>query len=201
MEASSSRSEERGTWSRKRSIKNKQDLLSWSKEDDTSTMKLDIIHLGNVVFADSVKYKTYRLHSRSQKYSGKMAARTSKVEKRMDTIMKPYKFENSDPVTKLSFLGQFKIAIDSNSVSEGVEMWLLTSFTARSPAASLTIWMTPSKDHENKLDGRRGVEVLEQIYAYVEATNYLLKSYVADDVIAKALTGIEALKNVPDKRL
>lgn len=58
----------------------------------------------HVAFADVVNYKIFWLRNRSQKYNWKIKARTAKLAKRMETIMKPYKFEDSGPVTILSFL-------------------------------------------------------------------------------------------------
>lgn len=78
-----------------------------------------------------------------------MPAWTSKLKKRMKTAMKTYKFESLDPVTILSFLEQLKTACYSNEVSEGVAMWLLYHFMAKSSAASLATWMTPSMDTAN----------------------------------------------------
>lgn len=117
-----------------------------------------MIHPVNVVFANAVNYRTYRLQIRSRKHSGKIGARTAKLTKRMVTITKPYKFKDSDPVTILSFLGQLKRACASNGVSKGVVMWLFHFFMAKSPVPSLTNRMTPRKDHGDKSDGRRGIE-------------------------------------------
>lgn len=71
---------------------------------------------------------------------------------------------------------------------------LLPFFIASSPVSSPTIRMRPRKGHGDKLDGRRGEEEQECIYAYVEAVNYLLKSYAMDDVIAKAAAETETVE-------
>lgn len=92
-----------------------------------------------VAFADAVGYRTYWLHSHSQKYSGNVAARPDKLTKSLETITKSYKFIVSDPVTILFFLGQLKRTCDSNAVSGKVAMWLLPVFMVKSLTASLTI--------------------------------------------------------------
>lgn len=104
-----------------------------------SAPKLYGIRPVNIALADAVDYSTYRLRNRFQKHKGKKAARTAKLAKIMETIMKPYKVDDSDPVTILSILGQSERACDSNGISEKVAMCLSPSFTARPPAASLTI--------------------------------------------------------------
>lgn len=76
----------------------------------------------------------------------------------MKANMKLYRFEDSDSVTKLSSLGQFKRACVSNDLSKGVAMWLLPFFMAEPPATSLTIPMTPKKDPGDYFDERCGVE-------------------------------------------
>lgn len=111
-----------------------------------SALKLEFIYPVNFTFASAVGCRTYRLHNRSQKYSGKMAVRTATLAKCTETTIKYYKIENSDPVAILSIFGQVKRACDSNDISEGVVTLLLPFFMAYSSAASLRILMTPRKD-------------------------------------------------------
>lgn len=145
------------------SIKNKLESSNSSEEDDKSDPKIDVILPMNVAFADTVNYRTYRLHNRFRKYNGKMAVRSAELAKRRKTIEKPYKFGDSDPVTTSSLLGQFKRVCDSNGVSEGVVMWLPLFFTAKFLDASLTIRIAPRKDNRDNLNGRRGVKEQECI--------------------------------------
>lgn len=49
----------------------------------------------------------------------------------------------------------------------------------------------------NYLDGRRGVEEQERIYAYVETLDCLLTSYATHNEIANAAAKIEAFKLHP----
>lgn len=115
----------------------------------------------------------------------------------MQTVMKPYKFEDSDQVKILSFPGQFKRACDSNGVLEGLAMWLLSFFMAKSPAASLTAEVTSEKDPGDYFDRCRGVKRQERIYAYFKVANYRLSSYATKDVIAKAAADTGIFKQRP----
>lgn len=81
---------------------------------------LERIYPVNVAFADAFNYETYCLHDKSLSYDGKKAARYAKLPQRMDTIMRRYMFNDSDPVTVLYVLEQFKRACDSNGVSEDI---------------------------------------------------------------------------------
>lgn len=96
-----------------------------------------------------------------------MAARTATLEKRMETIMKPFKFVDSNPVTISFFLGKFKTACDCNGVSESVAMCLFLFFTAKSTTVLLTTRMASKKKQELYMEERRGIEGHERIYAYV----------------------------------
>lgn len=107
-EASSLRSEDKGIWSKRRSIQSEHESSKLNQEDDISAPRLDLIHPVNVTFADAVNYSTNWLYNRSQKYNEKMEAWTAKPAYRMETIMKPYKCRDSNQVTILSFLGQFR---------------------------------------------------------------------------------------------
>lgn len=90
--------------------------------DGSKEITISVIHPVHVSLADSLDYRTYRLHNRSPRYARKFAASTSKLDKQMKRFMKPYKLADYDPVTILSFLGNFKRACDSNRVSEVVTM-------------------------------------------------------------------------------
>lgn len=103
-----------------------------------SASKLHVIHPVKAAFAYDIDYRTYRFYNYSQKYNVKMAARTAKLAKRVETIIKPYKFENLDPVTILLFLGQFKRASDSSGILEEIAMWLFPFYMAKPTAPSLT---------------------------------------------------------------
>lgn len=99
-----------------------------------------------MAFDDTLDYRKYRLLNCSLRYNGKMAMGTTKLAKRIEIIMKTYRFQDSDPVTILSFMGQCKKACDSNRVSESAAMWPQPFFMTKSPATSLTSRLTLRKD-------------------------------------------------------
>lgn len=103
---SSSNSEHNGTWSRQQSIKIGYALLTSSDEVQRTKRNLTVIYLDTVAFAYVLNYKIYVLQNPSINYNGKFAARLAKLAMRMGTLMKPYRFEDDDPVTILSFLFQ-----------------------------------------------------------------------------------------------
>lgn len=61
-------------------------------------------------------YITYCLYDKLQNYNGKMVARTCKYAKRLETVMKAYKFDVEDPITVLRFLAQFENLLFKQSV-------------------------------------------------------------------------------------
>lgn len=109
-----------GASSRRRYIKEKYESKTLSSENKPIKIKLQVIQSVNVAFTDASNYRTYHLYICSLRYDGKIAARTAKLAKRMEMIMKSYKFEDSDSVMILSFLGQFRRACDSDEISESV---------------------------------------------------------------------------------
>lgn len=149
---------------------------------------------GSVAFAEALDYWTYRLLDRFLSYDGKKTACTSKLAKRMKTTTKPYKIEDSNAVTVLLFLEQFTQAYDYNEVSKSVVMCLLLLSIVRSPVVQQMICLTPTNSsyalplHHQRIDGR------ERIFTYNEGVDFLLKSYTADDMIAKIASEIKSFK-------
>lgn len=94
-----------------------------------------------------------------------MLARTAKLAKKMEAVIKPYIFEDSDPVAILSFLGQSEKVCTSNEESKVVAMWILLLSKTKSPAASHKICLTPRKDLRDKMNRRHGEEGQGSIYA------------------------------------
>lgn len=88
----------------------------------------------------------------------------AKLDRRMDTIINPCRFGDSNPVATVSFLKQFLRAYDSNQASEGVAKWLLPFLVAKSPVALLSILLTPTKDVDASALVRRKIEIQKHIY-------------------------------------
>lgn len=174
--------ENRGTRSRKQSIRKSLNPPSWSEESNMSAPKLNMTYLIIVAFADNVSHKIYRVDNWFKVYDEEMTARTARFEKRAETIIKPSKFGNSDPMMILPFSGQVRRACNSNGVSKTVAMWLLPFFAAMLLTALLAVQVMPRKEPGGDVDRLHGLqEVLvgkgqECIYAYVEAVWYLLNS-------------------------
>lgn len=98
-----------------------------------------------------------------------MAPLTAKLAKRMETVMKPYKFEES--------------------------IWLLPFSMVKSFLASLTVRWTPTNNDNVSFLVRRGIEGQKCIYMYIKAVIYLRNSYAKTDVIAKKASEAESFKN------
>lgn len=97
--------------------------------------KLEVLHATDSHFQNVFDYKTYRLLNKSQTYDGKMVARTGKNTKRMETLIKVYKFDDKVLITISRFIAQFKRARNSNEVSEGKALWIMPVFMTSGPAS------------------------------------------------------------------
>lgn len=75
-----------------------------------------------------------------------MAARTGRYAKRMKTLLRPYNFDDKNPITMIHFLAQFKSTYDLNGVCGGLDLWTVPTFIIGGPASSTTAEMTPHKD-------------------------------------------------------
>lgn len=60
-----------------------------SREERLKASELQAINLVNVTFADALDYRKFRQHNHVFRYYKKMAARTTKLAKRMEKIMRP----------------------------------------------------------------------------------------------------------------
>lgn len=67
---------------------------------------------------------------------------------------------------------------------------------AKSPAASLTIYLTSRKDVDASTLVRREFKGQKRIYLHVEAVNYLLNAYATNDEIANVASKIESFKKL-----
>lgn len=87
-------------------------------------IKSPVFHPVSAAFGGALDYRTYLLFNFFLRYNGKKTARAAKLAepaKLMVRIRNPYKFEDSDPVTALSFQRQFERACDFNG---RCEVWL-----------------------------------------------------------------------------
>lgn len=139
----------KGTWSMKGSLKDSSYSPGTIEKLRDRAPKLKVLHATDSQFRNVVNYKTYHLINLDQNSNGKLAARTGKYAKRMETMMKVYKFDDKDPITILRFLAQFKRACDAIGVSKGTALWIMPTFMKDGPAFSLTVRMTPHGDGDD----------------------------------------------------
>lgn len=170
-------------------------------KDKPNGINLLAIHPVTLVFADVLDYGSCRLHNRSLRCYGMMEARLANLAKRMENILKPYAFTDSDSTTVLSFLSQFESACSSNRVLEGIAVCVLPFFLSDYSAASLNIILTFTNSIDAPLLVRRGTEGQEYIYMFIDAVNYLLNLYATDDVLAKAATEIGPFKKYDNQKV
>lgn len=158
---------------------------------------LKVLHVTNTQFQSVVTYNSYRLVDRMQTCNEMMIAKTGKYVKRLETLMKAYKIDGKITITVMKFLAQFKCPCDFNAVSEGMALWIMPNFIKKRLASSMTDRMDPRGDaHGKNLLLKAGEE---QITAYVEAVNYLLKSYATNSNITKVTLEIAWLKKVSNE--
>lgn len=81
-----------------------------------------------------------------------MAACKCNYAKRMEKLIKAYKFDDKDPIPVLRFLAQFKRASALKGVSEGIELYIMHSFKEDGPSSSLAVCMTPYDDKEPQVN-------------------------------------------------
>lgn len=106
--------------------------------------------------------------------------------------MKAYKRDDKNHITGLNFLAQLKRVCDFNDVSEGIKLRVMSSSMKEDLASRLSVRMNRLGDGtEAYLFPQAGGE---QIMIYVEALTYLLRSYMTDSNIAKAISAIAWLK-------
>lgn len=78
-------------------------MSTWSNEEQPEVPRLQVILPVNVAFFDSKNYWMSRLHNHSLCYNEKMDSRMAKLLKRVKAIIKPYRFDENNLVTPLSF--------------------------------------------------------------------------------------------------
>lgn len=113
----------------------------------------------------------------------------------MEITMKAYLFDDKNPIFILRFLAQFKRTCDSNVVSKGMAVWIISTVMKVEPAFGLTFRMTPRGDKDSALPMPKACG--EQILTYVEAANYLLKPYATYENIAEDTSEVSNLRKAP----
>lgn len=91
--------------------------------------------------------------------------------------MKTNIFDPYYPIQIISFFSSFKLDCDTNGIHEVVAMWLLHFFMNKQAAAALdsTIALCAKSSQKRQKEGT--------LTKYCEVVEYLLDTYVTDDVI------------------
>lgn len=145
-------------------------LSTLSSNPKQMAPKLKVSHTVKSRSPNVVNYRTYCPLDKSQTYSGKIAARTGKYSKHIETLMKSYKFDSNKPITFLDFVAQFKGVRNSNRAFESVASWNMSTFTRDKPAFSSRAQSTSDKDDDvtHRLQNTYG----ERTFLYVEAVSF-----------------------------
>lgn len=109
--------------------------------------------------------------------------------------MKTRKFEGKGPMKILRFLAQLKRVCDLSGVSQGIRLSIMPTFMKVGPVSSPVVWL--NRYNYNNTSHRLPKAKEEQIFTYVKAVNFQLKSYATDSKIPKAILEIAAFKKIP----
>lgn len=172
----------------KPSIRSKKSSSSRLRNDDAPV--LTVIRPVLDSFREALDYRTYRLRKRSQHFNGHVASNVAKFVKRLRSQLKETEFDESDPISVLAFLKEFRDACDSIGVHEGVAMWLFPHFMKKPASSSLSARLSSRKSKSSGLHD-------ERLSSYVEVVNFMLATYATDDVIARAVKTLENYKQLP----
>ena len=137
----------------------------------------------NDLFQDAVNYQTYRLKNRSLYYSGRLAGKIHKYQKRTDVRMGKKTFNGSDPVAIINFLINFRAACDAADAHEGVALWLFQFYLSGSAKSTVEkkIRERAPTEEQRRLDRRNKI-----VTTYIGAVQLLLETYATEDVLAEA---------------
>lgn len=152
--------------------------------DENYVPKIAGFHFRNSHFCNMANHQTYRLVNKSQMSDGKPAARMGQYVKRIESIMKPCTFSECDEITLLCFLDQFDSSCDSNRVSEGMPLWILSNFKKERPRAIFNNLLVPIG--VSRVSYARPKKGDDKIKTHVVAVTHLLKPYATKVNIAKA---------------
>lgn len=79
-------------------------------------------------FEKAVYYRSYRLKNKSQRYNPKIVPKVTKLVKKLRSQLKETNFDKMDPISKLTFLKEFRDACHSIEIREGVSTWLVVFY-------------------------------------------------------------------------
>lgn len=83
----------------------------------------------------ALDYSTYRLADQSPHCDDEIARKVSKLAKEVEFQLKSQKCEGYNPISILSFLQPFQMALDTIGIHESAAMWQFHFFIKIRPAA------------------------------------------------------------------
>ena len=128
-------------------------------------------------YVKACDYKSYRLKKHGVQYRPSMGEKMRRYRQRMDPHMKGRSFSGQDPITVLSFLKWFQKASNLAVLSDAAAM-LCFQFYLTGQAYELV---------HSRLAGETSptdVDKVELLHTYDEVVNFLIKTYVTDEVIS-----------------
>lgn len=153
--------------------------------------RLKVIYFLNGMYNTAMDNRTYRLEDKWQKYNDDVARKILKWSKPFTVHMKSQTFDVTKLITILTFHNNFKLAGNSNEVHEGAAMWLSHLFI-KILAGAVVNDCTCLKLKRKRLQAKRTIRT------YFQVVNYLLFTYVADDVVAETGAEMTTPKQVPN---
>lgn len=153
--------------------------------------KLKVLQLVKDKFMAAMDNFTYHLEDKSQKYDCNAARRILKWSKGLTVQMKSQTSGVAEPKTVLSFLNDLKLTCDKNGEHKGVAMWLIHLLMKKPASAVLKgcPCLKPMKKRQ-KMEGT--------LARYFQVVNYLLPSYLMDNVIAETDVEMNRSKQPPN---
>lgn len=113
--------------------------------DRDTEPKLIVLHTTHSRFQCVVIYNNYRVLERVQIFNRKVAEKTGKYVKFMDTMAKAFKIDNNYLIIVLRFMTEFTGACDSNGILESMALCIVSNFMKDELASRLKIRLTLMK--------------------------------------------------------
>ena len=131
-------------------------------------------------FKKACDWKTYLLRDRSQKLPDGQSERMLRYRKRLDNYLKNKEFDGSDPITVLSFLKKYRGACNKAELSEGQAVMCLRYYLKGQAHELVDARLEASDDEDDQV-----WDHVETLHSYAEAVNFLIHTYVTDEVISE----------------
>ena len=131
-------------------------------------------------FKKACNWKTYLLKDRSRELPKGQGERMLRYRKRLDNYMRNKEFDGSDPITLLSFLKRYRGACNKADLSEGQAVMCLRYYLKGQAHELVDARLEASDDEDDQV-----WDHVETLHSYAEAVNFLIHTYVTDEVISE----------------